>query len=121
MGEVNGDPGEGGGGAPGEDGHADSANRALLGDIYTRVGDDRLAHEIQVVREERKAANDRKKQITKSLRNLKRQRQRLKSKAKNLSTTDLVDVLCIRADAEKALLTRAAAKAQPKQAARAGP
>ena len=110
MGDLDGGPGGGLDGAAEGDGEPGPVNGGLKG-MYPNIGDDRLAHEIERMRTVRKEAQDRKKQITRCLRNLKRQRQRLKTKAKNLSTTDLVDVLCIRADAEQKVIAKAKAKA----------
>ena len=62
-----------------------------------------IVDEINALKAEQKAARDAKKKITKDLRNAEKRRQRLKKRAKQLSDTDLLAVMSLRAH-EKTLL-----------------
>jgi len=75
--------------------------RADVSMLLGKLGADRLAASIQSLAKERDVIAKQKKTITKTLKNARRQRLRLKTKAKMLSTTDIVDVLTMRKEAEK--------------------
>lgn len=70
---------------------------------------------VQQLREQQVALNQRKKLLTRQLKNEQRKKQRLRDRAKKLSNEDLVRVLCERDVQAKA---KAKPKAQPKAKSR---
>jgi len=64
---------------------------------------DKLQDLIVTLRGERERIKDSKKVLSKQLKNAQRKKQRLKKKAKELSTTDIIDVLIMRKTAQDAL------------------
>ncbi len=71
------------------------------------VGGEQLGESIARLKREQDAARETRKRVTKELKNAQKRKQRLKRRAKQLSDTDLVSVLQLRAS-EKAAVAAAA-------------
>ena len=80
---------------------------ALLADVPGAVGGEQLGESIARLRREQDAVRANRKRVTKELKNAQKRKQRLKKRAKQLSDTDLVSVLQLRAS-EKAAVAAAA-------------
>ncbi len=89
--------------APASSGSSGSAGfAALLADVPGAVGGEQLGESIARLRREQDAVRANRKRVTKELKNAQKRKQRLKKRAKQLSDTDLVSVLQLRAS-EKAV------------------
>jgi hypothetical protein len=80
---------------------------ALLADIAGPVGGEELGESIARLKREQGAARANRQRVSKELKNAQKRKQRLKKRAKQLSDTDLVSVLQLRAS-EKAAVAAAA-------------
>ena len=94
--------------------HDAAASSALTGRdaLFANLGADMISGKIKALKDQRKQMLEEKKAVARALRNAQRQRMRLKRKAKNLSTDDLVEVLTMRAAAQKAKAEASAASAE---------
>jgi hypothetical protein len=84
--------------------HDAAASSALTGRdalFFANLGADMISGKIKALKDQRKQMLEEKKAVARALRNAQRQRMRLKRKAKNLNADDLVEVLTIRAAAQK--------------------
>ena len=98
--------------APASSGSSGSAGfAALLADVPGAVGGEQLGESIARLRREQDAVRANRKRVTKELKNAQKRKQRLKKRAKQLSDTDLVSVLQLRAS-EKAAVAAAAERLQ---------
>jgi hypothetical protein len=94
--------------APGSSSSSGSGGfAALLADIPGPVGGEQLGESIERLKREQDAVRATRKRVTKELKNAQKRKQRLKKRAKQLSDTDLVSVLQLRAS-EKAAAAAAA-------------
>ena len=94
--------------APASSGSSGSAGfAALLADVPGAVGGEQLGESIARLRRDQDAVRTNRKRMTKELKNAQKRKQRLKKRAKQLSDTDLVSVLQLRAS-EKAAVAAAA-------------
>ena len=86
------------------------------GPVYKALSNevDKSQKEIDLVKERREALNSQKRQIAQDLRNMEKKRARLKKKALNLTTPDIVQLLVIRTK-EKEIREQAAARRQARQ------
>jgi hypothetical protein len=94
--------------APASSGSSGSAGfAALLADVPGAVGGEQLGESIARLRHEQDAVRANRKRVTKELKNAQKRKQRLKKRAKQLSDTDLVSVLQLRASEKAAVATAA--------------
>ena len=70
--------------------------------------DERVTKEIQTLQQQQRALRDERRRVAAELRNAQKRRQRLKHRARLLSSADLVAVLALREQEHIALLTREA-------------
>ena len=80
--------------------------------FFANLGADMISGNIKALKDQRKRMLEEKKAVSRALRNAQRQRMRLKRKANNLSTDDLVEVLSMRAAAQNANAEASAASAE---------
>ena len=80
--------------------------------LFANLGADLIPGKIKALKDQRKQMLEDNKLVAGALRNAQRQKMRLKRKAKNLSTDDLVEVLTMRAAAQKAKAEASAANAE---------
>ncbi len=98
--------------APGPPASASSSSgsaglAALLAEVPGQVGGEQLGESIARLRREQDAVRANRKRVTKELKNTPKRKQRLKKRAKQLSDTDLVSVLQLRASEKAAVATAA--------------
>ena len=101
-------------GEPTQADHAAAASSALTGRdaLLANLGSDVVSARIKTLKAQRQQMLAEKKAVARALTNAQRQRNRLKRKAKNLSTDDLVEVLTMRAAAQRAKAEAAVAGAE---------
>jgi ribosomal protein S1 len=81
--------------------------------FFVSLGASMISGKINALKDQRnQMLEEQKKVVGRALRNAQRQRMRLKRKANNLSTDDLVEVLTTRVDAQKAKAEASAASAE---------
>ena len=101
-------------GEPTQADHAAAASSALTGRdaLLANLGSDVVSARIKTLKAQRQQMLAEKKAVARALKNAQRQRNRLKRKAKNLSTDDLVEVLTMRGAAQRAKAEAAVAGAE---------
>ena len=80
---------------------------ALLADVPVPPGGEQLGDAIARLKREQDEVRASRKRVTKELKNAQKRKQRLKKRAKQLSDTDLVSVLQLRASEKAAVATAA--------------
>ena len=98
--------------APGPPASASSSSgsaglAALLAEVPGPVGGEQLGESIARLKREQDDVRANRKRVTKELKNAQKRKQRLKKRAKQLSDTDLVSVLQLRASEKAAVATAA--------------
>jgi hypothetical protein len=87
-------------------------SQAAMPFFCANLGADIISGKFKALQDQRKQMLEEKKAVARALRNAQRQRMRLDRRAKNLSTDDLVEVLAMRAAAQKAPAEASAASAE---------